>query len=268
MNDRASTPNLAPSLLDLATRVAAQAGAFLLAGVEKPRSAVETKSTGTDMVSEMDRGAERLIVDGILAERPDDGFLGEEGASRAGTSGVRWIIDPLDGTTNYLYGHPLWSVSIGVEVDGVMTVGVVEAPTLAETFTATLGGGASRNGRPIRVGSGAAFDNALIGTGFSYDPATRARQGVVVAALAPIVRDVRRGGSAALDLAFVACGRLDGYYERGLNTWDLAAGVLMVQEAGGVATGTGEEPASVEMCITGNPVIHGLLRDHVAVHSR
>ena len=120
----------------------------------------------------------------------------------------------------------------------------------------------------MKVGSGAAFDTALIGTGFSYDPGTRARQGVVIAALAPIVRDLRRGGSAALDLAFVACGRLDGYYESGLNPWDLAAGVLMVQEAGGVATGTGEEPASVEMCIAGNPVIHGLLRDHIAAHNR
>ena len=251
-------------LLELATRLAASAGAFLLAAVDQPRESIETKSSGTDMVSEMDRGAERRIVEGIFAERPDDGVLGEEGANRAGTSGVRWIIDPLDGTTNYLYGHPLWSVSIGVEVDGAMAVGVVEAPTLGETFTAVLGRGAARNGIAIRVGQVSAFDAALIGTGLSYSPVTRARQGAVIAELAPIVRDIRRGGSAALDLAFTACGRLDGYYERGLNPWDIAAGALLVQEAGGVVTGASAgEPASVDMCIAGNPAIHTLLRAQI-----
>ena len=256
--------DLHDQLLDLATRLAASAGAFLLAGIDQPRESIETKSSGTDMVSEMDRGAERRIVEGILAERPDDGVLGEEGTSRAGTTGIRWIIDPLDGTTNYLYGHPLWSVSIGVEVDGAMAVGVIEAPTLGETFTAVLGRGAARNGVPIAVGQASAFDAALIGTGFSYSPATRARQGAVIAELAPIVRDIRRGGSAALDLAFTACGRLDGYFERGLNPWDIAAGALLVQEAGGIVTGAcAGEPASVDMCIAANPAIHALLRAQI-----
>jgi myo-inositol-1(or 4)-monophosphatase len=256
----------AAQLLELAVRVAREAGAFLLAGVDKPRASIETKSSITDMVSEMDRGAERRIVSGILAERPDDGFLGEEGATRTGGSGVRWIIDPLDGTTNYLYGHPLWSVSIGVEVDGSMVVGVVEAPTLQETFTAVRGGGAFRNDAPLRIGSETTPGAALIGTGFSYRRETRARQGALAAEIVPMVRDLRRGGSAALDLAFTACGRLDGYYERGLNPWDLAAGVVLVEEAGGVVTGAGDEPASAELCIAGNASIHGWLRTQIASH--
>ena len=216
------------------------------------------------MVSEMDRGAERLIVEGILAERPDDAILGEEGANQPGTSGVRWIIDPLDGTTNYLYGHSLWSVSIGVEVDGVLAVGVIEAPTLRETFTASLGNGAFRNGHAIRVGTCTTLAQALVGSGFSYHPETRARQGAVIGELAPIVRDFRRGGSAALDLAFTACGRLDGYFERGLNPWDLAAGEVLVREAGGVVSGLGGAAATADMCIAANPTIHALLHEHLA----
>jgi myo-inositol-1(or 4)-monophosphatase len=206
--------NELPAIRSLAEEIAREAGAFLLAGIDKENIEVDTKSTGTDMVSEMDRGAERLIVDAILATRPHDGLLGEEGASSAGTSGYRWVIDPLDGTTNYLYRHPLWSVSIGVEFEGVPVVGVVNGPMLQSLFSAHTGGGATRNGTPLHVGSCDDLGFALVGTGFGYKPEMREWQGQILHVLLPEVRDVRRGGSAALDLCFVGAGNYDGYYER------------------------------------------------------
>lgn len=265
------TQRLAPSelsaLLKLATRLASEAGAYLLDGVHRPRTSVETKSTASDMVSEMDRGAERMIVDGILRERPDDGLLGEEGAERAGTSGLRWVIDPLDGTTNYLYGNPMWSVSIAVEREGVGIVGVVEAPTLRETFAAATGAGATRNGTPIRVTDCDSLDAALVATGFSYDPDARRLQGLVAARLLPIVRDLRRAGSAALDLCAVASGRVDAYYERGCKAWDLAAGAVILREAGGIATDLENEPPSTSMCVAANPRLHALLQSELRAGS-
>jgi len=185
------------------------------------------------MVTAVDRASEALIVDTLAKERPDDGVLGEEGSERDGTSGVRWIIDPLDGTTNYLYGFPLFAVSIGVEVDGAIEVGVVAHPSLGELFTARRGGGAYCNGRRIAVSGKRDLATALIGTGFAYDPAQRRRQGRWLEHIIPSVRDIRRGGAAAIDLCWVACGRLDGFYEAGLAPWDVAAGDLIVREAGG-----------------------------------
>ncbi len=247
-------------LLDLARRLATETGAFLLDGLSRERTAIETKSTGTDMVSEMDKGAERMLVDGILAARPDDGILGEEGTDRAGTSGVRWIIDPLDGTTNYLYGHPQWSVSIGIEIDGVGSVGVVDAPMLRETYTAAIGAGAFCNGRPIAASSCPTLSHALVGTGFGYDAALRAWQGGIVHTLLPEIRDIRRGGSAALDLCFVAGGRLDAYYERGCNPWDLSGGSVIVREAGGISTGLHDGEPSQHLVVAAGAALHPLLR--------
>jgi myo-inositol-1(or 4)-monophosphatase len=252
---------LLPELRDLAVRLAKEAGAFLRSGLDQPRERIDTKSTGTDMVSEMDRGAERLIVEGIRARRPNDGLLGEEGTSSEGTTGFRWVIDPLDGTTNYLYGHPLWCVSIGIEFNGRPVVGVVDAPMLGETFVGADGLGASVNERSLSVSTCDDLGFALIGTGFGYAPERRAEQGVVVARFVPLVRDLRRGGSAALDLCYVAAGRLDGYYERGLNPWDACAGSVIVREAGGVATGLNTVEPNVEMTIAGNAFVHGALRD-------
>jgi myo-inositol-1(or 4)-monophosphatase len=252
---------LLSELTELATRLAKDAGAFLLAGVDRPREQVTTKSSGTDMVSEMDKGAEDLLVSGIRAARPHDGILGEEGTSTEGTSGVKWVIDPLDGTTNYLYGNPQWSVSVGVEIDGVPVVGVVEAPTLRETFVATSGRGATRNGVSISTTSCADPAMALVASGFGYAATRRAWQGGVVANIAAHVRDIRRGGSAALDLAYVACGRLDAYYETGLNPWDMSAGIVLVREAGGIVTdraGTGEPTPA--MCIAAGSNLHASLR--------
>ena len=216
----------------MAVTAATAAGELLLAGVDDVRTTVETKSSGTDMVTEMDRASERLIVERLRAARPDDGFLGEEGTSDAGTSGVRWVVDPLDGTTNYLYGFPSWCVSIAAEIDGRPGIGVVFDPTHDETWTAIAGGGSARNGKPLRVVGAADLSTALIGTGFSYDASVRATQGARVAKVLPLVRDIRRGGSAASDLCWVAAGRLDAHFEIGLAPWDWAAGSLVASEAG------------------------------------
>ncbi len=257
-------PELLAELLSLATRLAKETGAFLLDGFTRPRTAVETKSSGTDMVSEMDKGAERMLVEGILAARPEDGILGEEGTDTVGTSGVRWIIDPLDGTTNYLYGHPQWSVSVGIEIDGVGSVGVVDAPMLRETYSAAIGQGAFCNDAPVRVSACDSLGQALVATGFGYEASLRAWQGAIVHTLLPEVRDLRRGGSAALDLCFVASGRVDAYYERGCNAWDLSAGSVIVREAGGLATGlVGPEPVR-DLVVAAAPTLHPLLRARLA----
>ncbi|MDQ2827374.1 MAG: inositol monophosphatase [Actinomycetota bacterium] len=249
------------SLLELAVRVAREAGDLLLAGAAGVRFDVTTKTSGTDMVSEMDRASEALIVEGILAARPDDAVLGEEGAAREGTSGVRWIIDPLDGTTNYLYRHPTWAVSIGVEVDGRVDVGVVAAPGLGETFTAVRGKGAWLNGVPIAATAEQDLGRALVGTGFGYLAVRRARQAAVLPHLLPLVRDIRRNGVASLDLCWVACGRLDAYFEAGGQPWDVAAGLLIATEAGAVGRGLDGGPPVHDSVVVAAPGIAEALMD-------
>jgi myo-inositol-1(or 4)-monophosphatase len=219
-------------LADLAEGVAQAAATFLRQGLERGAIAVETKSTGTDMVSEMDRGAERLIVDALLGARPDDGLLGEEGSERPGSSGVRWVIDPLDGTTNYLYGHRSFSVSIAAEAHGRAVAGVVVDVPTGEVFRAVEGGGATRDGVTIAVSGETDLAKALVATGFGYRPDQRRHQGAVLAAILDQIRDIRRSGSAALDLCSMACGRVDAYYELSLSRWDFAAGALIATEAG------------------------------------
>jgi fructose-1,6-bisphosphatase/inositol monophosphatase family enzyme len=197
------------------------------------------------MVSDADRVAEEAIAESIRRERPDDGLLGEEGAAIAGSSGRRWVVDPLDGTTNYLYGFPVWAVSVAVEdADGALA-GVVLDPTRGELFGAARGGGTTMNRAPVHVREGTPLERSLIATGFGYDPARRAEQARVLEHVLPRVRDVRRGGAAAIDLAWVAAGRLDGYYERGLKPWDWAAGRLLVTEAGGEVAELDGEPAGL-----------------------
>jgi fructose-1,6-bisphosphatase/inositol monophosphatase family enzyme len=187
------------------------------------------------MVSDADRDAEAALSRMLRAERPEDGILGEEGAAAGGSSGRRWVVDPLDGTTNYLYRYRAWCVSVALEdARGEGVVGVVHDPLNGETFAAARGRGASLNGAPIRVREGGALSAALVATGFGYDPGIRAGQADVVRRVLPRVRDIRRAGAAALDLCHVAAGRLDGYYERGINHWDWAAGALIVREAGGL----------------------------------
>ncbi|MDQ6909475.1 MAG: inositol monophosphatase [Actinomycetota bacterium] len=239
-----------PALLELGVDLATRAGALLLDGFETRRATVGTKTSATDMVTEIDRASEGFIVKGLIERRPDDGILGEEGASREGTTGLRWVIDPLDGTTNYLYGLPAFAVSIAVELDGRAVVGVVADPSRDETFTAIEGGGAHRNGNPITVSGATDLPTALVATGFGYRRDQRARQARVLTEVLPAVRDVRRFGSAALDLCWVACGRLDAYYEVGIQHWDVAAGGLIALEAGAHVeglreVGTGSDSARV-----------------------
>lgn len=220
------------SLRDLAIAVAGEAAELLVAGVQRARASVDTKSSSTDMVSELDRASEALILDRLLSARPNDGLLGEEGADVTGTSGLRWVVDPLDGTTNYLYGYPLWNVSIGAELDGVPVVGVVAVPSQHELYAAAAGLGATCNGNRLQVTTPPPIATSLVGTGFGYDPAMRAAQARTLARIIPRVRDIRRGGAAAADLCMLSQGRLDAYYEWGLNPWDRCAGAVVAGEAG------------------------------------
>ncbi|TVL92729.1 inositol monophosphatase family protein [Streptomyces sp. SAJ15] len=240
-------------LLDVALDAARRAGELLRDGRPADLGVAATKTSSIDVVTEMDLAAEKLITDYLAERRPADGLLGEEGASTPGSSGVRWIIDPLDGTVNYLYGLPSWAVSIAAEADGETLVGVVTAPMRGETYHAALGGGAYVNGEPARVRPAPPVEQALIGTGFGYLTTRRAAQAEVVRALLPEVRDIRRGGSAAIDLCDVACGRLDGYYERGLNPWDYAAGELIAREAGALTGGRPGAPADGGLTVAAVP---------------
>ncbi|MFY9933266.1 MAG: inositol monophosphatase family protein [Streptosporangiaceae bacterium] len=277
-------------LLRMAVDAAAEAGRLLASwrGDGRPE-VVQTKSSPTDVVTEMDRRSEALITGRIRAVRPGDTVLGEEGGQTAGdqsardqsagdqaageqgsgafASGqVRWVIDPLDGTVNYLYGLRDWAVSIAAEVDGTVVAGVVEVPRAGERFTAIAGQGAwlHRDGSPgtpgsgtaLRCNSGVPLGQALVGTGFGYDAGRRQVQGEVVAALLPHVRDIRRGGSAAVDLCSVAAGRLDAYYERGLHAWDHAAGGLVAREAGARVGGLAGQPESSSMTVAASPELY------------
>lgn len=255
---------LLDDLLALATRVSAEAAALLVEGLAHTRSEVGTKTTDTDMVTEMDRASEALITEAILAARPDDGILGEEGAARAGSTQVRWVIDPIDGTTNYLYGLAGFAVSIAAEIDGFTAVGVVNDALHREVFSAIRGGGARLNGKPIEVSSKRDLPTALVATGFSYSPEIRMHQARVLQEVLPRVRDIRRVGAASVDLCSVACGRVDAYYESGLAPWDLAAGALIASEAGATLGDLAAGPPSGSFTLAANPALFGQMRHLLA----
>lgn len=234
------------NLLGLATTAALAAGELVREGRRGGVEVSDTKSSPTDVVTANDLASERLIRSTILSARPDDGFVGEEGDDVRGSSGVTWIADPIDGTVNYLYGIPLYAVSIAAQLDGETVTGVVFDPSSGETFTAVKGGGAWLDARPVSTSTATDVAEALMGTGFHYRADVRVHQGAETARLLPHVRDLRRLGSAALDLCYVACGRLDVYAERGLRPWDLAAARLVVTEAGGRVEGMhGAEPGEL-----------------------
>jgi len=215
----------AASLRAFAVELAHGAGRLLL---EARPTGQTRKSSPTDIVTDADRAAERFIVDRIRSARPDDSLLAEEGSLRDGSSGNCWVIDPLDGTVNFIYGIPHWSVSIGLE--GPIRLGVVHDPSRDETFT---------DESPLAPSSQTELAQSLIGTGFSYSAVTRARQGKLLARVVPRVRDIRRAGSLALDLAWVACGRLDALYEHDTHPWDVSAGIAMIEAAGGAVRTVG-----------------------------
>ncbi len=248
-------------LLALAVDTAREAAELVARGRASAGDQVDVKSSSVDVVTAVDTASERLIVGRLLAARPDDAVLGEEGASREGSSGVRWIVDPIDGTVNFLYDLPAYAVSIAAEVDGVVRAGAVLNVATGDLFTATTGGGAwlSTPARPDPVrltGSRpASLEQTLVGTGFGYQQEQRRAQGALVAALLPQVRDIRRIGSAALDLCAAGAGRLDAYYELHLNPWDHAAGALVAAEAGLVVTGLPGRPFAEPMAIVAAPTV-------------
>jgi myo-inositol-1(or 4)-monophosphatase len=278
--DRAA-PASPGELAELACSVAREAGDLLISGRGQAR-VVDTNSSPTDVVTEMDRAAEDLIRRRILAARPGDAILGEEGGEvvgepsgeRGGQIGagpaVRWIVDPLDGTVNYLYGLSDWAVSIAAEVDGTVLAGAVCVPVHRSLFSATAGGGAWlaspwREGpERLSCNSGVSLADALVGTGFGYAARRRVVQGQVVASLLPRVRDIRRAGAAAVDLCSLAAGRLDAFYERGLHDWDFAAGGLIAREAGAQVAGLHGRAASESMTLAAGPGLFSELHDLLA----
>jgi myo-inositol-1(or 4)-monophosphatase len=231
--------------LELAERAARAAGEVLMSYYGRAPEGLGSKTSVTDPVSDADREAERVIRELLSAERPDDGLVAEEGSHTDPASGRTWIVDPLDGTVNFLYGLRTWAVSIALEDSEGLAVGVVFDPVDGECFSARRGEGATLNGRPIRVNGCSELGRAMVATGFSYEAARRAEQAEILLRLLPQIRDVRRAGAAALDLAYVAAGRVDAFYERGLHRWDEAAGRLLVEEAGGVVTDLDGEPHGV-----------------------
>jgi myo-inositol-1(or 4)-monophosphatase len=222
---------------------------------------VQSKSTPTDAVTVMDGAAERVILDGLAQERPDDAVMTEESADRPGSSSVTWLVDPLDGTVNYLYGLPQYAVSIAAEVNGELVAGVVVDVARGLEYAATLGGGATVNGRPLACTQQTDPALSLIATGFSYESLRRGAQATTLTLVLPVVRDIRRFGSAALDLCAVAAGTVDGYYEAGMQPWDWAAGALIAREAGARVEGLGGKPPGAYTTLAANPVLFSALHD-------
>lgn len=248
-------PNLA-----LAINVAIGAGKILLNRPDDLQ--VQTKSTPTDVVTMMDQRAEAFIVAELGKHRPNDAILGEEGANQAGSTGLQWVIDPLDGTVNYLHKVPFWCVSIGLieESTGQAMAGVVYVPVMDQIYISSRGLGSwvinRGNHRKLKVSRATDLGQALIGTGFGYSSTRRASQARVLQEVLPKVADIRRLGSCAIDLCLVADGVLDGYYERGVNAWDHAAGELIAREAGAISSGLFGNSFGNDMIVVANPAIH------------
>jgi myo-inositol-1(or 4)-monophosphatase len=232
--------------LELAVKAAHDAGSLLLERFHGPAHGVGTKSSSTDLVSDADRDSEALIFRAILKAHPRDGMLGEEGKGKVSESGFEWVVDPLDGTVNFLFGIPWWAVSIAIRDDNGALAGVVHNPILEETFSAQRGEGAWLNGEAIGVSECDDISQALIATGFAYDRDARRVQGEAAARVLPVARDLRRMGSAALDLCSVACGRVDGFFEAHLAEWDKAAAQLIAREAGALVEEIGPPVPGLE----------------------
>lgn len=236
-------PALPDALLRLARSVATEAAELAASRRSEGVEVAATKSSLVDVVTHTDREVEEFIRARLAAERPGDGFFGEEGAPDDSTTGLTWVVDPIDGTVNFLYGIPQWAVSVAVVENGPdpqrwrALAACVVNPLAGEVYEARLGGGAWLSGRRLAVSTPASLEQSLVGTGFSYDSDRRVEQAAILGRLIGRVRDIRRMGAASLDLCAVAAGRLDAYVERGLKPWDHAAGVLIAAEAGAVLQG-------------------------------
>jgi len=255
-----SHPDLVDELRDLAATAAVEAGRLVATGRRGGITERGTKSSATDVVTEFDRASERVITERLQAARPHDALLGEEGTAATGTSGVSWLVDPIDGTTNFLYGLPGWAVSIAALDEAGALAGAVFVPATGELFTAGRGRGATLDGEPIRCGATTELAQALLGTGFSYSPERRVAQATRLASMIGRVRDVRRFGAAAVDLCHVAAGRLDAYFEEWLGPWDLAAGELIAREAGCTVSDFDGGPVRPEQVLVSIPALHEPLR--------
>jgi myo-inositol-1(or 4)-monophosphatase len=262
MDDRRADADTADyfELFELAKKAARVAATIHRQGMGLTHE-VATKSSRTDLVTEIDRESELAIVHTLLEARPDDAILGEEGAARQGRSGVRWVIDPLDGTVNYVYGYPAFAVSICAEIAGKYRVGVVHDSFHDHVYGAILGHGATCNGRSLTVSAASELPEALLSTGFGYDAAMRARQAQIAATILPRARDIRRSGSAAIDLCHLAAGQIDGYYETGLNAWDYAAGGVIATAAGARVAAFFSETGLRPLIVAGNLLLVEKLLD-------
>ncbi len=245
--------------------LAQQVGNFLLS--KRPANLdISTKSSASDLVSEMDQGAEQLIVNEVRARFPEDGILGEEGANVPSSNGVRWIIDPLDGTVNYLFGIPLWGVSIAIEIKGVVTFGVISIPPQNQIYVGVLGSGSwnsllgapSTNLNRLHVRDSSIISASIVTTGFGYDPIRRVQQAELIKKIIPHIADIRRGGAAVVDFCWLASGFSDAYFEYGLNPWDYAAGALISAEAGAIVAGLDDSDFSQFMVAATPEIFHSL----------
>ena len=246
-------------ILDLAVKIARDAGALLM---ERPsKFSLDEKSGVLDFATQMDHASEKLIVDAITSHRPHDGLLGEEGTERAGTSGFTWVIDPIDGTVNYLYDLPGWCISIGVKDSDGYCVGVIYSPTTQSLWKAARGHGAFLNGNKIRCNEPVTLDRALLGTGFAYDRERRKTQSEFIKNLLPHIRDLRRMGACAADVSSVAAGALDGFFETGVNEWDFAASFVIAREAGAEVLARPVWNGSKFLIVVAGPTLHKALVD-------
>ena len=252
----------------VAESLAREAGDMALQGRKSGPLTVTTKSSPIDVVTKFDKASEAMITEGLAKVRPDDAIIGEEGASKQGTTGITWHIDPIDGTTNFYFDVPMWAVSIGAVDEHGPLAGAVYVPALGEMFSGARGEGSTLNGMPISVRENNDIADALVCTGYSYQISERAVHAKRVAEIVMKVRDIRRFGAAAIDLCFVACGRLDAYFEEHLNSWDLIAGQVIATEAGAVFSdyvGNAVTPAQV---LAATPGVHADLIHLIATSGR
>jgi fructose-1,6-bisphosphatase/inositol monophosphatase family enzyme len=256
--------SLGTELRAIAEQLARAAGDMALAGRKSGIVTATTKSSPTDMVTQYDKASEDMITAGLRELRPDDGIVGEEGASREGTSGITWHIDPIDGTSNFYFDIPMWAVSIGAVDDNGPIAGAVYAPALRDMFTAARGEGATLNGDRISVRENTVLSDALVCTGFSYHVSQREAHARRVATMVGQIRDIRRFGAAAIDLCFVACGRLDAYFEEHLNSWDLIAGQVIATEAGALVTDYSGDTATPQEVLASQPGVQKALIQLIA----